>query len=132
MRAGDDTVVVSWLPQYHDMGLIGSYLGAMYCGGCGVYMSPISFIKRPGLWIEARRARGCAAQGPVRVCVVRVAGVGAHARALAQAISQHRGTHIQAPNFAYKLVARKFDPAGEWRASLACSNADNSESNVWL
>jgi acyl-CoA synthetase (AMP-forming)/AMP-acid ligase II len=35
LEAGRDTVVVSWLPQYHDMGLIGSYLGALYCGGSG-------------------------------------------------------------------------------------------------
>jgi hypothetical protein len=45
-------VVVSWLPLYHDMGLIGSYLGALYCGGTGVYMSPLSFIRRPPLWLE--------------------------------------------------------------------------------
>jgi acyl-CoA synthetase (AMP-forming)/AMP-acid ligase II len=44
--------VVSWLPLYHDMGLIGSYLGALYCGGTGVYMSPLSFIRRPPLWLE--------------------------------------------------------------------------------
>lgn len=53
LSARDETVVVSWLPQYHDMGLIGSHLGVIYCGGAGVYMSPVSFIKRPVMWVEA-------------------------------------------------------------------------------
>ena len=76
LNATDDTVVVSWLPQYHDMGLIGSYLGALYCGGSGYYLSPVSFIRNPSIWISA--------------------------------ISKYKATHIQAPNFAYALTARKY------------------------
>eukprot|EP00903_Cladosiphon_okamuranus_P012305 g11537.t1 len=76
LSAADDTVVVGWLPQYHDMGLIGSVLALLFCGGTGFYMSPTSFIKRPALWVEL--------------------------------ISRYRGTHMQAPNFAYGLTARKF------------------------
>ena len=76
LKADQSTVVVSWLPQYHDMGLIGSYLGILYCRGSGYYMSPLSFLQRPMLWIEA--------------------------------VSRFKGTHLQAPNFAFKLTARKF------------------------
>lgn len=36
------------------MGLIGSYLGVIQCGGSGVYMSPISFVKSPVMWVEVR------------------------------------------------------------------------------
>lgn len=41
-----------WTAQYHDMGLIGSVLALLFCGGSGYYMSPASFIKRPALWVE--------------------------------------------------------------------------------
>ncbi len=54
LEADPSTQVVSWLPQYHDMGLIGSYLGVVYCGGSGVYMSPISFVKNPPMWVHVR------------------------------------------------------------------------------
>ena len=51
LKADVSTVCVSWLPQYHDMGLIGSYLGTIYCGGSGFYLSPISFLKDPTIWL---------------------------------------------------------------------------------
>jgi acyl-CoA synthetase (AMP-forming)/AMP-acid ligase II len=57
LEAGTSTQVVSWLPQYHDMGLIGSYLGVLFCGGSGVYMSPISFVKNPPMWVEVSGCR---------------------------------------------------------------------------
>ena len=47
---------VSWLPPYHDMGLIGAYLSILYGGGSGVYTSPAAFIKNPPLWMELASA----------------------------------------------------------------------------
>ncbi|XP_022986226.1 uncharacterized protein LOC111484046 [Cucurbita maxima] len=46
------TVLVSWLPQYHDMGLIGGLFTALVSGGTAILFSPMTFIKNPLLWLH--------------------------------------------------------------------------------
>lgn len=46
-------VAVSWLPLYHDMGLIGMWLGSLYHGIPLVLMTPFSFLNRPERWLWA-------------------------------------------------------------------------------
>lgn len=52
-KAGDEDVGVNWLPLYHDMGLLGAIIQPVYCGCDSVLMSPLDFLKRPPLWVEA-------------------------------------------------------------------------------
>ncbi|QVI19327.1 fatty acyl-AMP ligase [Nocardia tengchongensis] len=62
---GPADVVVGWLPHFHDMGLIGMLLQPMYAGASLVYMSPITFLKRPVLLLEAiDHYRGHVTMGP--------------------------------------------------------------------
>lgn len=48
-----DTVGASWLPLFHDMGLIGTVLQPLYLGATSVLMSPQSFILQPSRWLQA-------------------------------------------------------------------------------
>ena len=70
-----DSVTVTWMPNFHDYGLVEGLIEPLYNGTPCYIMSPFAFVKRPVCWLRA--------------------------------ISQYRGTHSQAPNFAYDLCARR-------------------------
>ncbi len=58
-------VFVSWLPLYHDMGLIGAWLGSLYFACPMVVMSPLTFLARPERWLWAiHKHRGTLAASP--------------------------------------------------------------------
>ncbi|MBR1230344.1 amino acid adenylation domain-containing protein [Bradyrhizobium sp. AUGA SZCCT0176] len=60
-----DDVFVSWLPLYHDMGLIGGLLNPLFTGFTAVLMSPRNFLERPRRWLEAiDRHGGTLSGGP--------------------------------------------------------------------
>jgi 1-acyl-sn-glycerol-3-phosphate acyltransferase len=50
---GPDDVGVSWLPLYHDMGLIGAWLTPLHFGLPLAVMSPLAFLTRPERWLKA-------------------------------------------------------------------------------
>lgn len=79
LAGGLDTNIrsVSWLPLYHDMGLLMIMFPAL-CGGHITLMSPLAFVRRPHRWIT------------------QLAAEAAHGRVFAAA-----------PNFAYELAAQR-------------------------
>jgi 1-acyl-sn-glycerol-3-phosphate acyltransferase len=65
VKAGPEDVFVSWLPLYHDMGLIGAWLGSLYYAMLLVVMPPLSFLARPERWLWAiHRYRGTLSASP--------------------------------------------------------------------
>jgi acyl-CoA synthetase (AMP-forming)/AMP-acid ligase II len=67
---------VSWLPLYHDMGLIGFVLGPLYHRNTITFLPPLLFLKRPARWLETiSRHRGTISFGPnfaYALCVKRI------------------------------------------------------------
>lgn len=72
---GPDDRSLSWLPTFHDMGLIGGLLFGIYMKVAVFVMTPRRFVLRPDSWLRA--------------------------------IHRYRITYTVAPNFAYRLVARR-------------------------
>jgi len=70
-------VGVSWLPLYHDMGLIGAWLTPLYNGLPLAVMSPMAFLTRPERWLWAfHQHRGTLAAAPnfaYELCVRKIA-----------------------------------------------------------
>lgn len=71
---GPDSVCVSWLPLFHDMGLIGNALQPLYIGASALMMTPAAFLQKPSRWLEAIHQAG-----------------------------KHHKVVSSAPNFAYQL-----------------------------
>lgn len=63
MALSDQTVFVSWLPLYHDMGLIGGALQPLFLGVPCVLMSPLAFLQRPVRWLAAIGRYGATTSG---------------------------------------------------------------------
>ncbi|MBE9103653.1 amino acid adenylation domain-containing protein, partial [Nostoc cf. edaphicum LEGE 07299] len=76
MEHSPSSKFVSWLPIYHDMGLIGGILQPLYGGFPCVLMSPTSFLQRPYRWLQAiSRYKGTTSGGPnfaYELCVQRI------------------------------------------------------------
>lgn len=71
----EESVMVTWMPIFHDLGLIYGILTPIYGHYHCVLMAPATFIQKPARWL--------------------------------QAITDYKGTHTHAPNFAYELCLRK-------------------------
>lgn len=71
-----EDIAISWLPLYHDMGLIGMWLVPLFSGNPTVIMSPLSFLSRPERWLQAiHRHRGTVSPAPnfaYELCVRRI------------------------------------------------------------
>jgi acyl-CoA synthetase (AMP-forming)/AMP-acid ligase II/acyl carrier protein len=88
-----DSVTVTWLPPFHDLGLVYGFFLPLFIGSHSVSMPPLAFMQRPFRWLKA--------------------------------ISDFRGTHAPAPNFAYDLCALKISETEReeldlhsWRVAL--------------
>lgn len=72
----EESVSVTWLPSFHDMGLIDGIIQPLYTGFLGVVMSPESFLKNPILWLKAiTKYQATHSGGPnlgYEVCVQRI------------------------------------------------------------
>jgi amino acid adenylation domain-containing protein len=71
------SVIVGWLPLYHDMGLIGNLLQPLWCGARCILMSPMAFLQQPVRWLRAISRYGATTSGgpnfAFELCARRVA-----------------------------------------------------------
>ena len=78
LRVQSSDVFVSWLPLYHDMGLIGAWLGSLYHAVRLVVMPPLSFLAKPQRWLWAiHRYQGTLSAAPnfaFELCLNRITG----------------------------------------------------------
>lgn len=119
-----NATAVSWLPMYHDMGLIGLVLQALQSGRRTVLMSPLSFVKRPFHWLNAiSRYRAYATSGPnfaYELCVEKVTDQERDMLDLSCLTLAGNGAEPIRPD-TMRRFAKRFEPCGfRWESFYPC------------
>ena len=117
-------VVVSWLPLYHDMGLIGGWLMPFYFGIPSVLLSPMAFLSRPVRWLAAlteyRATASVAPNFAFDLCVKRIDDAALATLDLHRVRAILNGAEPILPATLDRFVAR-FSPVGLRREALFCA-----------
>jgi len=134
VEASAQDVFVSWLPLYHDMGLIGAWLGTMYYAALLVVMSPLKFLARPERWLWAiHRYRGTLSAAPnfgYEYCLRRLRDEELHGLDLGSWRAAFNGAEAVSPDTLEQFAAR-FGAYG-FRASAMMPVYGLAESSVGL
>ena len=129
-----DDVTVSWLPLYHDMGLIGAWLGSLYHGVPLVLMSPLAFLSRPSRWLSAVHAyRGTLSAAPnfaYGLCAHKIVEDEIQGLDLRSWRLAMNGSEAVSPETIERFI-RRFAPFG-FNASAMCPVYGLAESSVAL
>jgi len=122
VKAGPEDVFVSWLPLYHDMGLIGAWFAPMYFGFTGVLMSPLAMLARPSRWLWAiHRHRGTLSGGPnfaFELCMKRIENSEIEGLDLSSWRFAFNGAEPVSPE-TLEAFHKRFAPYGLQRGALA-------------
>jgi 1-acyl-sn-glycerol-3-phosphate acyltransferase len=114
-------VVVSWLPLYHDLGLIAAWLGSLYHGIPLVSLPPLVFLARPERWLWAlHRHRGTVTAAPnfaYELCVKRIEDAAIAGVDLGSVRLCANGAEPVSPDTMERFIAR-FAPYGFRREAM--------------
>jgi len=114
-NVGPTDVGVSWLPLYHDMGLIGAWFAGLYHGFPLTMMSPLTFLSRPERWLWAiHYHRGTLSAGPnfaYELCVRKIREADIEGLDLSSWRLAFNGAEAVNPRTLERFV-KKFEPYG--------------------
>ncbi|MGB5452478.1 MAG: AMP-binding protein [Sedimenticolaceae bacterium] len=115
VQASPSDVFVSWLPLYHDMGLIGAWFGSLYFAMPLVVMSPLTFLSHPERWLRAiHRFGGTLSAAPnfaYELCLKRLGDADLQGLDLSSWRIAFNGAEPVSPNTLERFAAR-FAPYG--------------------
>jgi fatty-acyl-CoA synthase len=114
-------VGVSWLPLYHDMGLIGSWLFCLDQGAPFVLLSPTAFLARPERWLwaihERRATLSAAPNFAFELCLRKIPEAACEGLDLSSWRCALNGSEAVSPD-TLERFARRFNPHGFRRQAL--------------